>query len=95
MSPCSRADLRVGPELYRADAAALFTRDAPLAVRVIPLALGRDTGVRDLALLPDGRLLVLAGPAQGHNPALQDLALDLARPGPARREVAASTPRER
>ena len=28
----------------------------------------------------------------GHNPALQDLALDLARPGPARREVAAKYP---
>ena len=42
----------------------LFTPDAPLVPRIIPLALGRDTGIRDLAPLPDGRLLVLAGPAQ-------------------------------
>lgn len=31
---------------------------------VIPLALGCCTGIRDLAALPNGRLLVLAGPAQ-------------------------------
>jgi len=42
----------------------LFTPDAPLATRALPLALGRDMGVRDLTPLPDGRLLVLAGPAQ-------------------------------
>src|SRR3954452_15928885 len=35
-----------------------------LEPRVIPLALGRDAGIRDLAPLPDGRILVLAGPAQ-------------------------------
>src|SRR3954464_2721240 len=46
------------------DVEPLFTPDTPLVPRVIPLALGRDTGIRDLALLPDGRLLVLAGPAQ-------------------------------
>jgi hypothetical protein len=33
-------------------------------VRVIELALGENLGVRDLAPLPDGRLLVLAGPMQ-------------------------------
>src|SRR4051795_2053668 len=32
--------------------------------QVIPLALGRDAGIRDLAPLPDGQILVLAGPAQ-------------------------------
>ncbi len=31
---------------------------------MIPLALGANTGIRDLAPLGDGRLLVLAGPAQ-------------------------------
>lgn len=31
---------------------------------VIPLALGDEMGIRDLAGLPDGRLVVLAGPAQ-------------------------------
>ena len=46
---------------------ALFSReDAPPSPRpgVIPLALGQDTGIRDLAPLGDGQLLVLAGPAQ-------------------------------
>ncbi len=45
----------------------LFSRDvSPAApkVGVIPLALGADTGIRDLAALGDGRLLVLTGPAQ-------------------------------
>jgi hypothetical protein len=38
----------------------------PVAARpeVIPLPLGPMMGIRDLAMLPDGRLLVLAGPAQ-------------------------------
>lgn len=31
---------------------------------VFPLALGDNVGIRDLAALPDGRLLVLAGPTQ-------------------------------
>jgi hypothetical protein len=31
---------------------------------VIPVALGPNVGIRDLAPLPDGRLLILAGPAQ-------------------------------
>ena len=31
---------------------------------VIPVKLGKNMGIRDLASLPDGRLLVLAGPAQ-------------------------------
>lgn len=50
--------------IVAADVDALFSREAPVAASVIPLALGRDVGVRDLASLPDGRLLVLAGPAQ-------------------------------
>lgn len=32
--------------------------------RTIPVAIGRNAGIRDLAVLPDGRLLVLTGPAQ-------------------------------
>jgi hypothetical protein len=31
---------------------------------VLPIKLGKSMGIRDLASLPDGRLLVLAGPAQ-------------------------------
>jgi hypothetical protein len=31
----------------------------------IPIALGPDVGIRDLATLPDGRLLILAGAASG------------------------------
>ena len=31
---------------------------------IVPLPLGANTGIRDLATLPDGRLLILAGPAQ-------------------------------
>ena len=46
------------------DVEPLFTPDTPLEPRVISLALGRDAGIRDLAPLPDGRILVLAGPAQ-------------------------------
>jgi hypothetical protein len=38
---------------------------AQAAPVVIPLALGEASGIRDLAPMPDGRLLVLAGPAQG------------------------------
>ncbi|MBB2961323.1 DUF3616 domain-containing protein [Methylobacterium sp. R2-1] len=32
--------------------------------RTIPIKLGKDAGIRDLAALDDGRLLVLSGPAQ-------------------------------
>jgi len=32
-------------------------------VDTLPVALGDDVGIRDLALLPDGRLLILAGAA--------------------------------
>jgi len=49
------------------DVEPLFTPGTPLEPRVIPLALGRDTGIRDLAPLPDGRILVLAGPARRTN----------------------------
>jgi hypothetical protein len=40
--------------------------ETPIAARTpLRLALGRNVGIRDLASLPDGRLLVLSGPAQG------------------------------
>jgi hypothetical protein len=49
-------------------AAAVFDRGAP-ADRPVPMAVGRiplgpDAGIRDIAALPGGRLLVLSGPAQ-------------------------------
>jgi Protein of unknown function (DUF3616) len=39
--------------------------ETPVEARVLPLALGQNAGIRDLAISPDGRLLVLSGPAQG------------------------------
>lgn len=44
------------------DLAALFTKDQALGTRIHPVVLGEDVGIRDLASLQDGRLLVLAGP---------------------------------
>lgn len=43
-------------------AAALFEPGAELAPRLIRVALGNGAGIRDLAMLPDRRLLILAGP---------------------------------
>ena len=54
--------------LVAADIADLFrSGKAPAKGKpeVIPLKLGKNVGIRDLSSLPDGRLLVLAGPAQG------------------------------
>lgn len=44
-------------------AAALFTAGADLDAKTIRVPLGRGVGIRDLAMLPDGRLLILSGPA--------------------------------
>ena len=44
-------------------AAALFTPGADLDAKTIRVPLGRGVGIRDLAMLPDGRLLILAGPS--------------------------------
>ncbi|CAN7611191.1 DUF3616 domain-containing protein [Devosia sp. LjRoot16] len=44
-------------------AAALFTPGADLAPRTLRVPLGRGAGIRDLAMLPNGRLLILSGPA--------------------------------
>ncbi len=58
-----------GDEAYlvAADLADLFApghEPARVKPQVIPIELGKSMGIRDLASLPDGRLLVLAGPAQ-------------------------------
>jgi hypothetical protein len=53
--------------LVAADLADLFAAGHTPPKReaeIIPLALGEEMGIRDLASLPDGRLVVLAGPAQ-------------------------------
>jgi hypothetical protein len=42
---------------------------------VIQLPLGQGTGIRGLASLPDGRLLVLSGPAQDQSDVPQGLSL--------------------
>lgn len=43
-------------------AAALFTAGADLAAKTIRVPLGKNIGIRDFAILPDGRFLILAGP---------------------------------
>ena len=63
--------------VVRARAAELFapgTGSAPSA-RVARLPLGEGVGIRDLAALPDGRLLVLSGAAQGQAGVPQGLAV--------------------
>ena len=63
--------------LVRTDIGPLFAKgDAPGAPSstTIPIAVPQGTGIRDLATLPDGRLLLLLGPAQG-----QGLSYSLAR----------------
>jgi hypothetical protein len=49
--------------VLRVDARAAFTPDSDLRAEVRPLRLGRDTGIRDLAAV-DGGILVLAGPTR-------------------------------
>lgn len=48
--------------------------------RVIALPAGPDRGIRDLAPLPDGRLLALLGPAQNQERPFSLMLVDLARP---------------
>ncbi|MEM8697243.1 MAG: DUF3616 domain-containing protein [Pseudomonadota bacterium] len=50
--------------LFETSVTALFSPDIVGPGRAGPIALGTDTGIRDLAFLPDGRLLILSGPAQ-------------------------------
>ena len=46
---------------------------ATALMETIPVALGPDVGIRDLAPLPDGRLLILAGAASGRRNPLPHL----------------------
>jgi hypothetical protein len=41
--------------------------DRPVPTHVARLALGEHVGIRDMAALPDGRLLLLTGPSQGQD----------------------------
>jgi uncharacterized protein DUF3616 len=69
--------------LVAVDLAHLFSGSStspPSNTRVIPLALGANTGIRDLATTPDGRLLVLAGPAQDQDVRYGLFLVDLAAP---------------
>jgi hypothetical protein len=69
--------------LVAVDLAHLFSGSAsppPSNARVIPLALGPITGIRDLATAPDGRLLVLAGPAQDQDVRYGFFLVDLSSP---------------
>ncbi|MGP1352687.1 MAG: DUF3616 domain-containing protein [Parasphingopyxis sp.] len=50
--------------LFETSVTALFSPDIVGPGRSVRVPLGADTGIRDLALLPDGRLLILSGPAQ-------------------------------
>jgi hypothetical protein len=63
--------------IIRAHAADLFAPGAGVAPpsRVIQLPLGQGTGIRDLAALPDGRLLVLSGSSQDQTDVPQGLSL--------------------
>ncbi|MFF9553667.1 DUF3616 domain-containing protein [Methylobacterium fujisawaense] len=51
-------------DLFASEPGKQHARSSQDFINVIPLALGEDTGIRDLTSLPDGRLLILAGPAQ-------------------------------
>lgn len=64
-------------------AAALFAMEGadPTGV-VFALPLGNDVGIRDLATLPNGELLVLAGPAQQQDVGYRLVAARLHRPAP-------------
>jgi hypothetical protein len=71
--------------LVAVDLAHLFSRSSPPPpsnARVIPLSLASNTGIRDLATVADGRLLLLAGPAQEQKEVPYGFFLaDLALPG--------------
>jgi Protein of unknown function (DUF3616) len=50
--------------------------------KVFPVSLGANTGIRDMTVLPDGRLLVLSGPAQEQKEVPYALALVTLREKP-------------
>jgi uncharacterized protein DUF3616 len=49
-------------------------------VSMISVPLGKDAGIRDLAALPDGRLLVLSGPSRDENVPYKIFLVDLSEP---------------
>jgi hypothetical protein len=53
--------------LFETSATALFSREIAGTGRAVRVPLGPGAGIRDLAFLPDGRLLILSGPAQGQD----------------------------
>jgi hypothetical protein len=63
--------------VFRVNASDLFSQEPGRAPpgRTSRIPLGASTGVRDLAALPDGRLLVLSGPAQAQEGIPQQLLL--------------------
>lgn len=84
--------------LFETTVATLFERDIAGTGQAIPVALGPGRGIRDLAFLPDGRLLILSGPAQEQairyrlhlyaNGEIRDL-IDIAPPGRGKAEAIA------
>lgn len=69
--------------LVGASIAALFAPGHAAAAetpKLIALPAGRDRGIRDLAPLPDGRLLALLGPAQEQSLPYSLMLVDTARP---------------
>lgn len=69
--------------LVGASLAALFAPGhaaATTAPTVVALPAGRDRGIRDLAPLPDGRLLALLGPAQDQSLPYSLMLVDTSRP---------------
>lgn len=50
--------------LFQTSVTAMFSRDIAGPGQLVGIRLGDHAGVRDLAFLPDGRLLILSGPAQ-------------------------------
>ena len=68
--------------LVGADIADLFRAGngpAKGKAELVPIKLGKSLGIRDLASLPDGRLLVLAGPAQDQNLPYQLFAVEVGK----------------
>lgn len=71
----------------RADA--LFTPRADMAPRLLRAPLGKGIGIRDLAAMPDGRLLVLAGP---RNDGAENFSIALFDPNTERAETLGRLP---
>lgn len=57
--------LNKGAFVLDVEAENLFKPDAELSPRLSHVEIGENAGIRDMAVLPDKRLLILSGPAQG------------------------------